>query len=187
MQDYEQRGSFYLGREFDLANRQVLPQKVLYDSSDLTTHAVCVGMTGSGKTGLCLSLIEEAALDGVPVIAIDPKGDLGNLLLAFPDLLPQDFQPWVDPSVAAQKGITPDELAVKTADLWRKGLAEWDESGERIQQFNDALDKVIYTPGSSAGIPLSLLKSFHAPPQEVIEDSDTYSDLVQSTTQGVFA
>lgn len=187
MQDYEQRGSFYLGRDYDLANRKVLANKVLYDSSDLTTHAVCVGMTGSGKTGLCLSLIEEAALDGIPVIAVDPKGDLGNLLLAFPELLPEDFQPWVDPSVAAQKGITPAELAEKTASTWRNGLAEWDESSERIQQFNNSVDKVIYTPGSSAGIPLTVLKSFHAPPQEIIDDTDTYRDLVQSTTQGVFA
>lgn len=187
MQDYEQRGSFYLGRDYDLANRKVLANKLLYDSSDLTTHAVCVGMTGSGKTGLCLSLIEEAALDGIPVIAVDPKGDLGNLLLAFPELLPEDFQPWVDPSVAAQKGITPAELAEKTASTWRNGLAEWDETSERIQQFNNSVDKVIYTPGSSAGIPLTVLKSFHAPPQEIIDDTDTYRDLVQSTTQGVFA
>ncbi|TWU27441.1 helicase HerA domain-containing protein [Bythopirellula polymerisocia] len=187
MQDYEQRGSFYLGRDYDLAQRKVATAKLLYDSSDLTTHAVCVGMTGSGKTGLCLSLIEEAALDGIPVIAVDPKGDLGNLLLAFPELKPEDFRPWVDPSVATQKEITPDELAEKTASLWRNGLAEWDESGERIQRFNDAVDKVIYTPGSSAGIPLTVLKSFHAPPQEVIDDTDIYQDLVQSTTQGVFA
>ena len=187
MQDYDQRGSFYLGRDYDLAQRKTSAEKVLYDSSDLTTHAVCVGMTGSGKTGLCLSLIEEAALDGIPVIAVDPKGDLGNLLLAFPELRPEDFQPWVDPSVAAQKGITPAELAEKTAELWRNGLAEWDESGERIQRFNDAVDKVIYTPGSSAGIPLTVLKSFHAPPQAVIDDTDIYQDLVQSTTQGVFA
>ncbi|QEG36804.1 ATP-binding protein [Bythopirellula goksoeyrii] len=187
MQDYEKRGSFYLGRDYDLAQRKVAGEKVLYDSSDLTTHAVCVGMTGSGKTGLCLSLIEEAALDGIPVIAVDPKGDLGNLLLAFPDLLPADFQPWVDPAVAVQKGMTEPELAEQTATLWRKGLAEWDESGERIQRFNDAVDKVIYTPGSSAGIPLSILKGFHAPPQEVIDDTDIYQDLVQSTTQGVFA
>src|SRR3990172_4812522 len=105
MPEFEKPGSFYLGRKYDLAAGEVLPELVLYDSKDLTTHAVCVGMTGSGKTGLCLSLIEEAALDGIPVIAIDPKGDLGNLLLAFPKLEPSDFRPWIDPAVAAQKGI----------------------------------------------------------------------------------
>ena len=144
-------------------------------------------MTGSGKTGLCLSLIEEAALDGIPVIAVDPKGDLGNLLLAFPDLLPSDFQPWVDPTVATQQGITTEELAEQTAALWKKGLADWDEDGERIARYNAAVDKVIYTPGSTAGVPLTVLKSFHAPPAAIIDDADTYNDLLQSTTQGVLA
>jgi hypothetical protein len=78
--DYEKLGLFYLGREFDPAANALKDDLVLYDSKDLTTHAVCVGMTGSGKTGLCLSLLEEAAIDGVPAICIDPKGDLGNLL-----------------------------------------------------------------------------------------------------------
>src|SRR4051794_38483762 len=109
-ESFERRGSFYLGRRYDLAAEKVLAEPLLYDSEDLTTHAVCVGMTGSGKTGLCLSLIEEAALNGIPVVAIDPKGDLGNLLLAFPELRPADFRPWVDPSVATRKGVTPDEL-----------------------------------------------------------------------------
>ena len=187
MQDYENRGSFYLGRNYDLAARQVTPQKLLYNSSDLTTHAVCVGMTGSGKTGLCLSLIEEAALDGIPIIAIDPKGDLGNLLLAFPELAPSDFEPWIDPTVAAQKGITPAELADKTASQWRAGLTDWDQDGERIQRFNSAVDKVIYTPGSSAGIPLTVLKSFDAPSQAILDDADLFGDRVQSTTEGVLA
>src|SRR5579871_6206166 len=115
MQDYEKLGVFYLGKSYDLEKRQVEDELLLYDAKDLTTHAVCVGMTGSGKTGLCLSLLEEAAIDGVPAIAIDPKGDLGNLLLTFPQLRPEDFRPWVDPADAARRGITPDELAVKTA------------------------------------------------------------------------
>ena len=187
MADFEKSGSFYLGRQFDLAAGGVSPEKVLYDANDLTTNAVCVGMTGSGKTGLCLSLIEEAALDGIPVIAIDPKGDLGNLLLAFPELLPSDFQPWVDPTVAMQQGITTEQLAEQTAGVWKKGLADWDEDGERIRRFNNAVDKVIYTPGSTAGVPLTVLKSFHAPPAAVIDDTDTYNDLLQSTTQGVLA
>lgn len=187
MSDFEKLGSFYLGRMFDQKSGQTTASKVLYDADDLTTHAVCVGMTGSGKTGLCLSLIEEAALDGIPIIAIDPKGDLGNLLLAFPNLLPADFEPWVDSAVARQKGISAEQLAGETAALWKQGLADWDESGERIARFNSAVDKVIYTPGSTAGLPLTVLKGFHAPPPSVVDDVDTYNDLVQSTTQGVLA
>src|SRR5512145_769695 len=125
---YEKLGVFYLGREFDPATKQ-LGAEVLYDSRDLTTHAVCIGMTGSGKTGLCLSLLEEAALDGVPAIAIDPKGDIGNLMLTFPELRAEDFQPWVDAGEASRKGKTVDEFAATTADSWRKGLGEWGQDG----------------------------------------------------------
>jgi hypothetical protein len=187
MSDFEQRGSFYMGREYDLQAVAVVGEKVLYDANDLTTHAVCVGMTGSGKTGLCLSLIEEAALDGIPVIAIDPKGDLGNLLLAFPELRPSDFQPWIDPAVAVQKGVSIEQLAEQTAATWRDGLGEWGIAPDRIARFNAAVDKVIYTPGSSAGVPLTVLKSFRAPPAVVVDDTDTYNDLLQSTTQSILA
>ncbi len=187
MPDYEKIGSFYLGKRHDLALGKTQDAKTLYDSKDLTTHAVCVGMTGSGKTGLCLSLIEEAGLDGIPVIAIDPKGDLGNLLLTFPELQPENFEEWVDPSVATRKGITKPELAAQTAELWKQGLADWDQDGERIRRYNNAVDKAIYTPGSSAGIPLTVLKSFSAPPQAVIDDGDAFRDRVQSTTSGVLA
>src|SRR5436189_2829593 len=107
-QDYEKLGVFYLGKHFDLAAQQPKPDYLLYDAKDLTTHAVVVGMTGSGKTGLCLSLLEEAAIDGVPALVIDPKGDLGNLLLAFPQLRPEDFRPWIDPAEAARRGLTAD-------------------------------------------------------------------------------
>ena len=107
MQDYEQLGQFYLGRPYDLASKQTSDELLLYDAKDLTTHAVCVGMTGSGKTGLCLALLEEAAIDGIPAIAIDPKGDLGNLLLAFPELRPQDFRPWLDAGRCRAAGPDP--------------------------------------------------------------------------------
>lgn len=187
MSEYEKPGSFYLGRNHDLATGETQSQPLLYDSKDLTTHAVCVGMTGSGKTGLCLSLIEEAALDGIPVIAIDPKGDLGNLLLSFPELKPGDFQPWVDPSVAAQKELTTEQLAEQTAELWKNGLAKWGQDGERIGRYNAAVEKTIYTPGSSAGVPLTVLKSFAAPPAEVMQDSEAFRDRVQSTTSGLLA
>src|SRR5215204_3118854 len=111
MQNFEQLGAFYLGREYDLETGADKPDLLLYDSKDLTTHAVCVGMTGSGKTGLCLTLLEEAAIDGIPAIAIDPKGDLGNLMLSFPEMRAQDFRPWIDPAAAARVGASPDEFA----------------------------------------------------------------------------
>ena len=187
MPDINSRNHFYLGRDHDLAAGKTLGEPLLYSSKDLTTHAICVGMTGSGKTGLCLSLIEEAALDGVPVIAIDPKGDLGNLLLAFPDLAPSDFRPWVDESAAARKGITPDELAEKTADLWRNGLASWDEGPERIARYNDSVERLIFTPGSSAGIPMTVLKSFNAPPAEVRDDRDAFGERISSAVSGLLA
>ena len=105
---------------------------MLYDSKDLVTHGVCVGMTGSGKTGLCLSILEEAAIDGVPVIAVDPKGDLGNLLLTFPDLAPEDFRPWVNEDDARRKGVSVDQFAADQAAKWKHGLAEWGQDGARM-------------------------------------------------------
>ena len=158
--DYEKLGVFYLGREFDPAANKLKDELVLYDSKDLTTHAVCVGMTGSGKTGLCLSLLEEAAIDGVPAICIDPKGDLGNLLLTFPNLAPSDFEPWVDAGDAARKGVSVAEFAAKTADTWKNGLAEWGQAPDRIGRFRAAADVAIYTPGAETGLPLSVLRSF---------------------------
>ena len=161
--DYEKLGQFYLGREYDLEKKSsAAGNLVLYDSKDLVTHAIVVGMTGSGKTGLCIDLIEEAAIDGVPTIAIDPKGDLTNLLLTFPDLRPEDFRPWINEEDAARKGVTPDEYAKQQADLWRKGLESWGQSGDRIRRLRDAADFAIYTPGSTAGIPVSILRSFAA-------------------------
>src|SRR5215203_2793220 len=147
---YEKLGVFYLGREYDAAKKEA-GGDVLYDSRDLTTHAVCIGMTGSGKTGLCLSLLEEAAIDGIPAIAIDPKGDIANLALTFPGLQADDFKPWVDPGEAARKGQSIDEFASVTAAAWRKGLETWDQDGARIQRLRDAASVTIYTPGSTSG------------------------------------
>ncbi|HEX2254846.1 MAG TPA: DUF87 domain-containing protein [Thermoanaerobaculia bacterium] len=187
---YEKLGVFYLGREWSPqgAGAEAAPAAaappLLYDSRDLTTHALCVGMTGSGKTGLCLGLLEEAALDGVPVIAIDPKGDLGNLLLTFPDLAPADFAPWVDPEAARREGISVEEHAARVAERWRRGLAEWDQSGERIRRLREAADFRIYTPGSTAGRPLSVLASFAAPPEGARDPAD---DLFRERVQTVAA
>ena len=181
MQDYEKLGVFYLGREYDLAAQKTAENLVLYDAKDLVTHAVCVGMTGSGKTGLCLALLEEAAIDGIPAILIDPKGDLSNLLLTFPQLRGEDFAPWINPEDAARKGLSPQEYANKQAELWKKGLADWGQTPERIQRFRDAVDLVIYTPGSNAGIPVSILKSFAAPDQAVLEDGELLRERINTT------
>ena len=187
MQNYEQLGAFYLGKQYDIESGEVQPDYLLYDAKDLTTHAVCVGMTGSGKTGLCLSLLEEAAIDGVPAIAIDPKGDLGNLLLTFPELRPEDFRPWIEEREATREGITPDELAAKTATQWRKGLARWDQDGARIANLRSAVDTAIYTPGSNSGLPLTVLRSFDVPPPAVLNDSDALRGRVSSAASGLLA
>jgi hypothetical protein len=181
MEDYEKLGSFYLGRVYDLDAQKTKDELLLYDSKDLTTHAVCVGMTGSGKTGLCMALIEEAAIDGVPAILIDPKGDLANLLLTFPQLRGQDFLPWINLDDARQKGMTPEDYANKQAETWKNGLADWRQSGERIQRLRDASDIRIYTPGSSAGIPVSILKSFAAPEPGIRDDNDLLRERVSTT------
>ena len=163
MQDIEKLGAFYLGRVYDTSARQTSPDAVLYDSKDLVTHAVCVGMTGSGKTGLCIDLLEEAAIDGIPALVSIPKGDIGNLLLQFPDLRPEDFQPWVNQEDAARAGSDRGQFAAAQAELWSKGLDQW---GQRADAFSGCSHLPIsrFTrPGSNAGIPISLLKSFAAP------------------------
>lgn len=187
MQDYEKLGVFYLGKTYDLGARQIQDELVLYDAKDLTTHAVCVGMTGSGKTGLCLALLEEAAIDGIPAICIDPKGDLGNLLLAFPDLKPADFRPWIDPADATRAGQSPDEYAAKTSERWKKGLADWGQPQERIKKYRDAVDISIYTPASSAGLPLTVLKSFTSPPEAIRNDAEAMRESVSSAASGLLA
>ena len=187
MIDYEKLGAFYLGKRVDADSGALTEEPILYDSKDLTTHGMCVGMTGSGKTGLCLSLIEEAAIDGVPVLAIDPKGDLGNLMLTFPNLLASDFEPWIDPGEAARKGRTPSEHAAATSKLWREGLASWQQDGDRIKRLREAAECNIYTPGSKAGLGLSVLRGFNAPPVEVREDHESFSARVQSTASSLLA
>ncbi len=185
--DFEQLGEFYLGKKYDLAERKLSDDYVMYDAKDLTTHAMCVGMTGSGKTGLCVSLLEEAAIDGIPAICIDPKGDLGNLLLAFPDLAPADFEPWVEQSDAVRKGMTVADYAAATAQKWKSGLEQWGQDAERIQRFKDSVDIAIYTPGSSAGIPLTVIKNFAAPPAAVLEDADIMRERISGAASGLLA
>ena len=180
-EDFEKLGVFYMGRPYALAAKQAKPGWLLYDSKDLVTHAVCVGMTGSGKTGLCLALLEEAAIDNIPAIIIDPKGDLGNLMLTFPSLKGEDFQPWINEDDARKKGLSPADYAKGQAELWTKGLAGWQQDGARIQRLRDAADVAIYTPGSNAGLPVSILKSFAAPAADVREDAELLRERISTT------
>lgn len=181
MEIYEQLGSFYLGKKYDLENKAITDDLVLYDSKDLTTHAVCVGMTGSGKTGLCISLLEEAAIDNIPAIIIDPKGDMTNLLLTFPNLAANDFLPWINVDDAQKNEMSVEDFATQQAKLWSDGLASWGQSGDRIKMLKDAADFSIYTPGSSSGLSVSILESFKAPAQEVRDDLDLFSERISST------
>jgi hypothetical protein len=154
---------FFLGKTFDLDAEKMLEDKVFYDPDDLTTHAVITGMTGSGKTGLGMIMLEEAALQGIPAIVVDPKGDLTNLVLHFPDLLPEDFQPWVDQDAARREGISVDEAAQKAASLWKNGLASYGIDKSHLVALRDSAEFAIYTPGSDAGLPVSIMASFSAP------------------------
>ena len=185
MHDFEKLGAFYLGKRYDTESQNLTEDLVLYDSKDLTTHAVIIGMTGSGKTGLGIGILEEAALDHIPVIALDPKGDMGNLLLTFPQLKPEDFEPWVNNYTAAEKGQTPLEFAAAQAALWKKGLGQWGQTGKRIAQLRKNVDLAVYTPGSNAGLPISVLQSFGAPDQALIDDVDLYRERVQATATGI--
>src|SRR5262245_23459878 len=153
MTGYEKLGLFYLGKRYDPATQTRLDDPLLYESKDLLTHAMCVGMTGSGKTGLGITLIEEAAIDGVPVLAIDPKGDLANLLLTFPSLEASEFLPWIDAERVAADGRSPADEAAAVARRWTDGLTEWNQDAARITRLRDAADVRVYTPGSRAGTP----------------------------------
>ncbi len=177
--EFEKLGLFYLGRQYDLDARQARGELLLYDSQDLVTHAVCVGMTGSGKTGLCLSLLEEAAIDGIAALVIDPKGDLANLLLTFPELRAADFRPWINEDDARKAGLEPDAFAERTAAQWREGLAASGQDGSRIARLAASAEFTIYTPGSTAGVPISILKSFAAPGRDVLDDAELLRDRLQ--------
>lgn len=185
--NYEKLGAFYLGKEYDLATRTLKEDLILYDSKDLNTHAVIIGMTGSGKTGLGIGILEEALIDNIPVIAIDPKGDLPNLLLNFPDLNPKDFLPWVNAQDALNKGLTIDQFAAKQAKTWRKGLSDWGQSPDRIARLKETADFAVYTPGSRAGMPVSVLRSFSPPLPATLGDPDLLRERIQTTATSLLA
>ena len=177
---YEKLGLFYLGKDADSE------APTLYKAKDLTTHAVIIGMTGSGKTGLGVGLIEEAAIDNVPSIIIDPKGDMGNLCLAFPKMRGEDFKPWMDERDAADKGKSVDELANETALAWKNGLESFSQDLKRVENFA-SVEKTIYTPGSSAGVGVNVLGSFEAPSAEVLDDADAFSSLINATVSSLLS
>ena len=185
--DIEGLGVFYLGRKVDPETHRPGPTPLLLDSRRLTTHAVCVGMTGSGKTGLLVSLVEEAAIDGIPAIVIDPKGDLANLLLTFPDLAATDFRPWLEEDAAKRDGITLDELAERTAKKWRDGLAASGQTPERVARLRAAVDMAVYTPGSSAGRALAMLGSLEAPARAVLDEPEVRRERIESLVSGILA
>ena len=173
---------FYLGQAYDLATKAVIPDKLIfYDPSDLTTHAVITGMTGSGKTGMGIILLEEAALQGIPAILIDPKGDLTNHLLHFPNLLPSDFAPWVDEDIARREGKTPEQTAAEAADSWQKGLERSGIDQARMQKLATNVDYAIYTPGSDSGFSVSILSSLKAPSIPWAENKETLRENISST------
>ena len=165
--------TFYLGRWAEGG------QTVSYDPADLTTHAVVIGMTGSGKTGLLISMLEEAARQNLPAVVIDPKGDLTNLLLHFPDLSAGELKPWLDPESARRAGLSVDELAAQTAQKWSQGLADWNLGRDQIEQLN-RVGYSVYTPGSTAGIPVNLLSSFAAPALPWEENREALREQIAS-------
>ncbi len=185
MPSFEKLGVFYLGKELDPQSGSPKPDYLLYDSKDLVTHAVCVGMTGSGKTGMCVALLEEAAIDGIPSIIIDPKGDLGDLLLTFPGLSAAEFRPWINEDEARSKGMSPDDFATAEAARWRAGLGDWEQDAERVQRLKSAADFAIYTPGSTAGIPVSIASSFETPAKESLLEPEFLRERISSTASGL--
>jgi hypothetical protein len=155
--------TFYMGRRYEPQEHTLTEDVVYYDARDLTTHAVVVGMTGSGKTGLCITLLEEAILDNIPAIVIDPKGDITNLLLTFPDFRPEDFIPWVNVDDARRAKMTVEDFAADIAHRWKEGLASWGMVPDRVRWLKHAARYSIYTPGSDSGLPVSILASLRSP------------------------
>ena len=177
--------TFFIGGPVDADGKRVPEAQTTYDPSDLTTHGVIVGMTGSGKTGLGIIYLEEALRNNIPTLVIDPKGDMTNLLLTFPSLSAQDFRPWIDVAAAAKDGKTPDEEAAGEASKWTKGLSSWGLTGEEIGAMRAESDMAIYTPGSNAGIPLNVIGNLEVPNLSWETDAEAMRDEIQSFVSGL--
>jgi len=181
------KDKFYLGKIYDLKKKTLTEDVLTYDPPDLTTHALVTGMTGSGKTGLCVGLLEEAALQGIPAILIDPKGDLTNLALQFPDLDPKDFEPWIDATNAHREDKTVEEVAEKTAALWKSGLKDWGMGHDEILSLKNSVQKTIFTPGSTTGYPVNILASFQAPEISWDENAEALREKISSTVTALLS
>ncbi len=185
--DFEKMGVFYLGRHYNQKTRAVETPYCLYDSNEMAAHALCIGNAGSGKSGLCIGLLEEAAIDSIPVIAIDTRGDVGNILLQFPQLSPNDLLPWADADRVRRSGLTPAAYAAQQSQLWRTELTSFEETSARIKRLADAAEFAIYTPGSSAGRSVSLAGALLAPPNTVREDADQLRERIYCCTASLLA
>ncbi len=180
-------GKLYLGREVALTDPSVTEDNLEYKADRFVRHGVCIGMTGSGKTGLSVGLIEELVLAGVPVICIDPKGDLANLALLFPNLKGSDFAPWVDDGEARRKGVTPEQLGQDTADMWKKGLAGYGLGPDTMRTLSDRMQLSLYTPGSESGIPVNVMGALGRPADATLEDGDARRELITGTVSGLLS
>jgi len=182
---YEKLGLFYLGRDIDKATQEASDALTLLKNKNFTTHAAIIGMTGSGKTGLGIGLIEEAAIDNIPSILIDPKGDMGNLLLTDPKFDPKSFEPWVEDE-ARNKEKDVSEYAKGIASMWQEGIKRDHQDETRVAKLH-AVEKTIYTPGSSSGVSVNILSSLESPSSEVLDDADTFASYLKSTVSSLLS
>jgi len=182
---YEKAGLFFVGKDVDKTTQEPLEILTLLKNKNFTTHAAIIGMTGSGKTGLGIGLMEEAAIDNIPAIIIDPKGDMGNLLLSDPTFNVDSFEAW-SKNEASSKGENPKEYAAKIAKTWEEGIKSWDQDSSRVERFTN-VQKTIYTPGSLAGIPINIISSLNCPSSQILQDSDTYASYIKSTANSLLA
>ncbi len=180
---YEKAGLFYLGKDVDKSSFELTDILTLLKNKNFTTHAAIIGMTGSGKTGLGIGLLEEAAIDNIPSIVIDPKGDMGDMLLTDPKFDPNTFKEWVEDEAKA-KGEEPLEYAKKIASMWKEGIESWGQDSSRVERFSK-VDKTIYTPGSSAGVSINILSSLEKPGSEIMDDADNFSQYLTSTVSSL--
>lgn len=175
----------FLGGVVDPATHDRTGDEIRIDTDKFTTHGVIVGMTGSGKTGLGVVLLEEVLTSGLPTLVIDPKGDLTNLCLTFPGLQAADFRPWIDEAQASAAGESPDEFAASQAELWTKGLLGWGFTAQNIQQLRERTDFTIYTPGSQSGVPVNIVGSLEAPADT--SDAEIVGDEIEGYVTGLLA